>query len=114
MAALNTGEVEQNKDDNYIGDNRGNYIMLTHDSGLATRYLHLTVVLVTEDEKVTGGQMIGTAGSTGHSDGPHLHFDYGNPARPTSEGKMAVRRNPLTELYPPRFLDYLREASAGQ
>jgi len=102
---LNTGETDQNKDDNYTGDVRGNYVLLGHDNELATRYLHLTTVLVTNDQQVVAGQVIGTVGSTGRSSGPHLHFDFG---RGSINGQIVDRLNPLTELFPAGFLDYLR------
>lgn len=53
----------------------GNYIAIYHGDGLVTRYLHASVLLVNENEKVTKGQLIARMGTTGNSDGVHLHFD---------------------------------------
>lgn len=53
---------------------RGNWIQLTHDGGLATTYMHLSRVLVTQGEPVAAGQTIGAVGRTGRATGAHLHF----------------------------------------
>lgn len=39
------------------------------------RYCHLNGVSVKEGDKVEAGQQIGLAGSTGSSNGPHLHWE---------------------------------------
>ncbi len=54
----------------------GLMIRLEHEAyGYATRYLHLSGVLVGEGMHVKRGQTIGLTGNTGLSTGPHLHFD---------------------------------------
>ena len=53
----------------------GNYIMIYHGNGLYTRYLHASSLLVGVGEYVTKGQKIALMGTTGQSDGVHLHFD---------------------------------------
>lgn len=52
----------------------GNYVVLEHGDFL-TVYGHLSQILITEGEEVAQGQEIGTIGSTGNSNGPHLHFE---------------------------------------
>lgn len=54
----------------------GRYVEVDHGSGITTRYAHLDQVLVTAGRSVTSGQQLGVEGSTGHSTGPHLHFEY--------------------------------------
>jgi murein DD-endopeptidase MepM/ murein hydrolase activator NlpD len=53
----------------------GNYTCIDHGNGIATCYGHQSVILVKLGDKVTKGQVIGLVGSTGYSNGPHLHFE---------------------------------------
>jgi murein DD-endopeptidase MepM/ murein hydrolase activator NlpD len=53
----------------------GNYVVIAHRAGLVTLYGHLNKALVKAGDTVTQGQLIGLEGSTGHSTGPHLHFE---------------------------------------
>jgi murein DD-endopeptidase MepM/ murein hydrolase activator NlpD len=53
----------------------GNLVVLRHPDGRETRYGHLSKILVSEGEKISGGQQFAISGSTGKSTGPHLHFE---------------------------------------
>ncbi|WP_166430592.1 M23 family metallopeptidase [Polymorphobacter arshaanensis] len=53
----------------------GNLIELEHGRGMATRYGHLSAILVQPGETVKQGQLIGRMGSTGRSTGTHLHYE---------------------------------------
>ncbi len=52
----------------------GNVVGLDHGQGVATIYLHLSRIDVTEGQMVKAGQVIGAVGSTGAVTGPHLHW----------------------------------------
>lgn len=52
----------------------GKWIFIRHYNGLATAYGHLSVISVSEGQKITRGQLIGYSGATGHVTGPHLHL----------------------------------------
>ena len=53
----------------------GELIILDHGDGWHTLYAHLSQINVTCGQGVQRGTVIGLAGSTGHSTGPHLHFE---------------------------------------
>lgn len=53
----------------------GNLIEIELGYGYTTYYGHCSAILVKDGESVVKGQVIGRVGSTGHSTGPHLHFE---------------------------------------
>lgn len=53
----------------------GNLVIVRHENGLETYYGHLSRRNVESGEYVRAGQVIGFAGNTGRSRGPHLHFE---------------------------------------
>jgi murein DD-endopeptidase MepM/ murein hydrolase activator NlpD len=53
----------------------GNLVEINHGNGYLTRYAHNEQVLVSVGEEVQRGQALAIVGSTGHSTGPHVHFE---------------------------------------
>jgi len=53
----------------------GNYVLIEHNAHYSTFYGHLNSIVVKKHDRVTGGQIIGTVGSTGKSTSPHLHYE---------------------------------------
>ncbi|MFM2246088.1 MAG: hypothetical protein RL071_2162, partial [Pseudomonadota bacterium] len=64
------------------GGGFGNYVQLLHPDGKSTYYGHLRqwTVAVAVGDAVSCGQKLGEVGSSGHSTGPHLHFEVRNSA----------------------------------
>ncbi|GAC1390874.1 MAG: hypothetical protein NVSMB31_08020 [Vulcanimicrobiaceae bacterium] len=60
----------------------GNVVVIDHGNGLTTRYAHCSQTFATAGETVSAGDEIATVGSTGHSTGPHLHFEVRSGERP--------------------------------
>ncbi len=60
----------------------GQFIQIDHGNKLTSIYGHLNSILVAHGQYVTAGAQIGLGGSTGHSSGPHLHFEIHNNGRP--------------------------------
>ena len=59
------------------GGGFGNHVVIEHDDGKVSYYAHLRrgSVAVQQGDQVQCGQRIGQVGSSGHSTGPHLHFE---------------------------------------
>ena len=59
----------------YEAGGYGKYIVIRHPNGLETIYGHLSEQLVSENQSVRAGEVIGLGGNTGRSTGSHLHFE---------------------------------------
>ena len=53
----------------------GNIVVVDHGNGLSTAYAHASAILVSVGQSVAQGESVALVGSTGHSTGPHLHFE---------------------------------------
>lgn len=57
------------------GGGYGYLIIIRHYNGLETYYAHLSKLMVKPNQYVKAGDIIGYSGNTGHSTGPHLHYE---------------------------------------
>ena len=53
----------------------GNLVEINHGDGYVTRYAHNERALVSVGQTVKRGEPVALLGSTGHSTGPHVHFE---------------------------------------
>jgi murein DD-endopeptidase MepM/ murein hydrolase activator NlpD len=67
----------------------GNVVILRHDRKVTSLYAHNSEIKVKQGDEVKQGDLIALLGSTGHSTGPHVHFEF-------RDGDLAV--NPHTLL----------------
>ena len=74
VVAAYDGEVIKS----YYSGSYGHVVFIQHPNGVETVYAHLHKRLVQEGSIVKKGEIIGQVGSTGHSTGPHLHFEVHN------------------------------------
>lgn len=54
----------------------GNYVIIDHEGGIQSIYMHATTVYVNPGDKVQKGDVIMTVGTTGSSTGNHLHITF--------------------------------------
>jgi len=59
----------------------GYVVDIEHGYGYRTRYAHMSSLAVNVGDVVAGSQMLGRIGSTGHSTGPHLHYEVRHNGR---------------------------------
>ena len=70
--AIGAGEVI------YAGDGLrgyGNVVIVRHDSQMTSLYAHNSELKVHQGDHVTEGSLLALLGTTGHSTGPHVHFE---------------------------------------
>jgi murein DD-endopeptidase MepM/ murein hydrolase activator NlpD len=68
----------------------GNLVEIRHPDGTVTRYAHNQSISTHTGAVVNQGELISHMGSTGHSTGPHTHFEI----RPSGRGSV----DPITLL----------------
>ncbi|QFU00766.1 Murein DD-endopeptidase MepM [Halomonas sp. THAF5a] len=75
----------------------GRYVVIRHDNGYKTRYLHLSRPMVSNGQRVTMGERIALSGNTGRSTGPHLHYEVLVNNRQVNAMKVALPDNQSLE-----------------
>ncbi|HTS80870.1 MAG TPA: peptidoglycan DD-metalloendopeptidase family protein [Myxococcaceae bacterium] len=83
---------------------KANYVVLEHDGGLETQYLHFSVVSVLPGQRVRRGDLLGYSGKTGWACGAHLHFKVATPTtagwnNPSVEARLAGFGDPALESW---------------
>jgi murein DD-endopeptidase MepM/ murein hydrolase activator NlpD len=70
VKAINAGTVTLVRD-TFLA---GNVVVVAHGGGIASAYFHLSEINVDEGDVVQVGEVVGLAGQTGRTTGPHLHL----------------------------------------
>ncbi len=92
----------------------GRCVVIRHYNGIETLYGHLSKINFEANTIVKAGDEIGKGGSTGHSSGPHLHFETryeGNPFDPRNIFNFSPSQINVVSpefLLTSRVYDYLR------
>jgi len=78
----------------------GNVVIVAHNFGyrgaqLYTLYAHLSKILVSQNQTVTAGQVVGLSGHSGQVSGPHVHFEVRE-----GDNLYFDTRNPLLWMAP--------------
>lgn len=95
-------------------DVRGNVVIIDHGYGIFSQYAHTSEAYVTPGQHVQRGQLIAAAGSTGRTNGPHLHFEIivnGIPVDPLAW--MALMPGFVPPVEAPRDRDRPIEEGTG-
>jgi murein DD-endopeptidase MepM/ murein hydrolase activator NlpD len=86
-----------------MGTGYGREVVVDHGHGVETLYAHLSGFAVIEGQDVHRGDILGYVGSSGHSTGPHLHYEvriHDTPVNPSKYLPGATSRqlasNPST------------------
>ncbi|HSD86747.1 MAG TPA: M23 family metallopeptidase [Kofleriaceae bacterium] len=88
----------------------GNLVMIRHDSGIETAYMHLSkFASIKVGQRIEAKTVIGYVGTTGLSTGPHLHFGVKKNGEFIDPSKLTPwRGRPVT----PRDLDAFKTEAA--
>lgn len=80
IVAAADGVVRMARGDSALGGcdasfaRHANYVVVSHEGGVETQYLHFSKVVVKSGDRVKAGQLLGFSGRTGWACGAHLHF----------------------------------------
>ncbi len=76
-------------------------VEIMHDDGLVTRYAHMHRLLVSEGQRISIGDIIGTVGNTGRSTGPHLHYEVRLNGKPVNPMRFIRTGDRLAAIFNP-------------
>jgi murein DD-endopeptidase MepM/ murein hydrolase activator NlpD len=78
----------------YAGDGLrgyGNVVIVRHDRRYTSLYAHNSELKVSRGDQIEQGQLIALLGSTGHSTGPHVHFEIRDGDAPVNPHGLLPR-----------------------
>ncbi|MBR6784849.1 MAG: M23 family metallopeptidase, partial [Clostridia bacterium] len=92
------------KSKGYCNLGYGNGVVIDHHNGKYSHYAHLSTVNVNVGDSVTAETVLGKVGSSGNSEGPHLHFAYSN-----SSSYNGTFEDPFESCFLPWFKIYVTQ-----
>jgi murein DD-endopeptidase MepM/ murein hydrolase activator NlpD len=69
----------------------GKMVVIDHGFGIVTKYGHTSEFFVKEGDRIKRGAKIALVGSTGHSTGPHLHYEIFSDGVPVDPMKYILK-----------------------
>jgi murein DD-endopeptidase MepM/ murein hydrolase activator NlpD len=69
----------------------GKMVVIDHGFGIVTKYGHTSEFFVKEGDRIKRGTKIALVGSTGHSTGPHLHYEIFSDGVPVDPMKYILK-----------------------
>jgi murein DD-endopeptidase MepM/ murein hydrolase activator NlpD len=87
----------------YAGDGLsgyGNVVIMRHDRKTTSLYAHNSELKVKQGDQITKGSLVALLGNTGHSTGPHVHFEIRdgdvavNPRNVLPKSKLGMLEEP--------------------
>ena len=84
-----------------MGTGYGREVVVDHGHGMQTLYAHLSGFAVIAGQDVRRGDILGYVGSSGHSTGPHLHYEVRihdtpvNPSKYLHAARAAISEHPI-------------------
>src|SRR3989304_7027137 len=83
-----SGTVVAARTGSFTGDSNaggyGNFVTILHTGGFYATYAHLTTVGVSVGQALGAATQIGTSGSTGSTEGAHIHVHFGTATSGTT------------------------------
>ncbi len=79
----------------------GKYLDIDNLGPYGTRFLHLNKILVRKGEHIKRGQVVALSGNTGHTTGPHLHYELhinGKPVNPMTIDIPTLQSIPKSKI----------------
>jgi murein DD-endopeptidase MepM/ murein hydrolase activator NlpD len=83
----------------------GNAVIVRHDDRATSLYAHNSELKVKAGQKVTQGELIALLGNTGHSTGPHVHFEIRSGDAPVNPRGLLPKSMNAVVLPEPLVLD---------
>ncbi len=77
----------------------GLMIDVEHTDRVVSRYAHLSKALVKEGDTLHRGTVVGLVGSSGHSTGPHLHYEVLVDGRPKDPAKYLALADKIATVF---------------